>query len=135
MMTLEQIEAMDDRELDAAVATRVMGWTLRSYEDYEVADPATCRWHLDDGWTWDGWDHDGEAYEWRPSTDMACAWQVYESMLKRPGANRWVLVERAMGLPSARFYWNDDRADVAISAKTMPRAICIAALMAVEASK
>lgn len=61
---------MTDRELDALVAEKVMGWS------FEAASP-TSR----DGDFWS----DGENYvvavdEFHPSTDVNAAWQVVEKM-------------------------------------------------------
>jgi len=71
-----------EREIDALVAEKVMGWTLERYEDgrpaktpADYADAAN-----NDGWSWHGQPGDSEAYTWKPSTDIAAAWQVVEKM-------------------------------------------------------
>lgn len=70
------------KKIDFEVAEKVMGWTLRNYETGEAA---TTPEHYEDaanndGWTWEGRSGSDEAWMWRPTTDIAAAWEVLEAV-------------------------------------------------------
>jgi len=111
----EIIELQPDDELNAAIATEVMGWTR--YHD--------ATWLADDGRR--------IVARWSPATDIADAFEVVERMRENgvwvtfsasPPDGQWVVnLEGASMLgkaPIARIF-----------ADTLPRAICEAALKAV----
>jgi hypothetical protein len=81
---------MNDRELDAKVAEKIMGWTLRKYETGEKCGPSKCRWYADDGWEWYGRDTDQEAHQWHPSTNIKDAWEVVEKMYNKFRHTLWL---------------------------------------------
>lgn len=66
------------RKIDELVAENVMGWQLVDYhgnaattlEEYQDAAQ-------NDGWTFNGTD---EAHSWRPSSNIAQAWEVLEAV-------------------------------------------------------
>jgi hypothetical protein len=124
---------MTDRELDYAVARRVMGWTLYNYETDE---PATAeQWdkaQSNDGWSWDFREGDREAYEWCPSTDIACAWEVVKRI--RDVKKQSVLIEESLNpiesICSVGIHHRGQWIEVCRAvAENAPRAICEAALL------
>ena len=112
-MTLAEYEKMTDRELDAQVAEKVMGW-----EPYEGQERT---------WALPG----GEVLGlWIPSIDIADAFEVVEKM-RGKSLNLFTLAA-CMGSQQWSAYVHGG--DGWIQANTAPRAICIAALAAVEAA-
>lgn len=129
------------RELDLAIAEKVMGWKLVNYntdkpavspEDY--ADAAN-----NDGWCWDGLD--GEAWEWKPSTDIAAAFQVEQHLKSfniRLEINPTVEGYQVSCIrytpdsdPDFNCAWTGIGHSVSYS-DSLPHAICLAALKARE---
>ena len=101
---------MTNRELDALVAEKVMGWTSDA-----VDDSGNCVvWLVDDG----SWSYD--LSEWCPSEDWSCMKEVVEQMREKGWAVRMQIEERG-----AWAFWMRHYAD------TLPRAVCEAALKAV----
>ncbi len=105
------------RELDALVAERVMGYTVRrgpgaNYDGMLLP--------------WEVWDRDGKS--WNPikySADIAAAWQVIEKLADRdPMIAIWGYEDGTAG-------WFCDFEGIKDHARTAPHAICLAALKAV----
>lgn len=112
-MTLAEIEKMDDRELDAAVAEKVMGWPGRTtlVLVYRTADDVDV---------------------WSPSTDIAAA---LEALNKFPV---WGIdYDSDEGSPYVVTIVDPALSKVigGNTAKSLPRAICTAALLAAEAGE
>jgi len=123
-------------ELDALVAREVMGWDAFGHDElwHEKGKRKThvTRWgtpHAQDCTT---------NFLWRPSVNMASAWEVVEVLRRRFGNVSVVGIDDpdAPGLPgehSDSTYWEcivgDDR--FYASAGTAPLAVCRAALKAV----
>jgi len=122
-MTHDEIDKMEGRELDRAVAEKVMGWTR--VDGYLPADTA-----------W--WDGEKERWleppnnqqcwnEFQPSTDIAAAWEVVEKLVPKERGHAVVI------------QWNGEWCGVKFtqyskkftSARTAPLAISRAALKAV----
>jgi len=135
-MTRDEILAMEPgRELDVLVAEEVMGFDV-------VEDPesAICGGSRVSGGLWviierdyHEWGHKVDQSE-PYSTDIAAAWEVVEKMDER---KRWVhirssmdqnLKERGWAVDMGR-WWNRTR--LGVWARTVPEAICKAALLAV----
>lgn len=72
------------RELDVFCAEKVMGWQL---VNYNTGCEAACYAEAmnNDGWTWSGDYGDGEAWQWKPTTDSACAMRVFEKCIRKCG--------------------------------------------------
>lgn len=120
------------RELDAAIAEKVFGWKLYQYFDEapferEASTPEDyCRAANNDGWYWSGEGAEGEAWQFKPSTDIASAWSVVEKLNSAPHYMPFYLKSEGMSEYIARFVDSEGEADSA------PHAICLAALKAVE---
>lgn len=124
-------EPIAGRELDREVATRVMGWTL--------GEPEYVMGYLGHGGsTMRLWKGPGiptakgflPSEEWSPSTDIAAAWEVVETMCKREDVV-YFTVER---FGPSEYEDEPYRAfcnKISAVAKTAPLAICLAALAAV----
>lgn len=125
---------MTDRELDAEVAIKVMRWTPM---------PKGFRWKASDGDTYfgDGWKHKWEDDSgphkelWNPSSSIAHAWLVVEEMRKRgwnvsmsyfSSTGDWFV---SFSKPQAEI------ADIMCSGPSIERAICGAALAALESER
>jgi len=129
-LTREDVLSLSGRELDAAVAERVMGWKWQ-----EHGSGGTRRRLL---WSPDGkcgcrrWENDGqeEILDDLPhySTDIAAAWEVVEWMHEF-GVQMWAGYD-SDGNPFAAY--NDGDCHPYLSADTVPQAICRLALMAVS---
>jgi hypothetical protein len=116
---------MTNRELDALVAEKVMGWTWH--------DTMLCWYPSTPGATLND---TRSKQDWQPSTDISAAWEVVEKSTSFCEVSRWIdeatgKIEYVCGItighkpdPSG------DQPSVAI-ADTAPRAICLAALKAV----
>lgn len=110
-------ESMTDRELDIAVAEKVMGWYLASWCGEE-------HWHSNN--------NHGEKIvkenEWCPSTNISDAWQVVRKMERQENGLPWFRLHQDESL-----WWKAEfEHKVEGIAPEAPRAICIAALKAVE---
>ena len=124
---------MSDRELDAMVATLVMGWTQTRAEMF--VSPPTGRVYVINKF----WEDDTELQKeidtigellhtsslftlWQPSIDIAAAMPLIENEtdfeIEKAGDNYHVFLPRTMSEGSG---------------KTLPSAICRAAVMAAEA--
>lgn len=115
------------RELDALVAEKVMGWTL-------VADPRAdgqpmwvdadknAKWPAEPPDRW------GKGI-WRPSTDIAAAWELVEALGRKFFG--FALTRSEHGLYRAEFSMRGVETDFRAPAVTAPLAICLAALRAV----
>lgn len=122
-MTRVEILALEaGPEIDALVAERVMGWHLEITEPsgdyhYWVDDAGVRRGHGPDGPVVQG------TRVWRPSTDIAAAWQLVD--LEREPFSLFFngLVWRAVFGVTGTF---------AAEAKTAPLAICRAKLLSVS---
>ena len=120
--TPQEDPPMTDRELDALVAEKVMGWK-------EEFDGLNMRWTLD-GERWAG--DSGYVNGWSPSTRISHAWQVVEKMLPAIGH-----IYPAVDLETGELlHWcavveTGDTSRQGVTADTAPRAICLAALKAV----
>jgi len=133
------------RELDALVAEHVMGWApIKVINGRPIAE----------GWTgfydgkWLVWTErpepteEGESHPWRPSTDIAAAWQVVEKMQQH---GFWCQMRTPFDVPGGKWYdkywagftphgmsgWNGTP-DNWTQADTLLIAICHAALEALE---
>lgn len=133
---MKPIESMTDRELDAAVAEKVMGHTIR-WTNHEVPMPFLGPWrttHMP-----------GECPRWVAdmcpfySTDIAAAWEVVEKMrerepLVRTDGNEWACVMHASDDPNdqslSELTRSCERNRLMTRAPTATRAICLAALRA-----
>lgn len=119
-MTIPELEKLSDAELSARVATEVMGWTP------EVSERGVAWWVRDgfktytrstNGTVWPG--------NWIPSDDcnqsltLARLWDCSTQMERDYGKPYWFC-----------FSTRDMRADA--TADSLPRAICLAALLAVQ---
>lgn len=108
-MTREEIMAMEPgAEMDALVATLVMGWQ-RFVPG--TRDPAFdwAQWNTATGAS--GWFVDSdpdyyacgeECHVWRPSTDITAAWMVVEAVRERPDADgyaRWYVKIHDTAIP------------------------------------
>lgn len=117
------------RELDALVATKVMGWTLRRF--WPVSDLRDDRSKPCESWTAPGGTYERQLPAY--STDIAAAWEVVE---------KFEVVELIKGEEFARCRirvgkghpayekgndWVTDESDTS----AIPHAICLAALKAV----
>lgn len=100
------------RELDALIAEKVMGWKLFVDNKREV-----CAW--DTGTSPGGFI---DERNFKPSRDIAAAWQVVEKL-----DNRFIL-DRTLGQYRVRFTAQDS---FEVTAESAPHAICLAALKAV----
>lgn len=128
----------EGHELDVLVAEKVMGWKIFNLEDHRgdhewLDNPANyphCM--VPDGGggllIWRAPRHDGDY--WRPSRDIAAAWEVVEKMIRR--TERWVTVEYVPG-DSWRCTITDDAGGRWEVEKAYPAAvaICRAALKCV----
>lgn len=121
-MNREQIMNMEPgRELDALVAENVLGWTA-----------SFGPWGITDYWTNDKMESTHKVGEFKPSTDIATAWEVVEKIQKTHHfmLSRDVRYKQYMALfeihgdepPYEPFEYESD---------SMPEAICKAALLAV----
>ena len=127
---------MTDRELDAEVAIKVMRWTPM---------PKGFRWKASDGDTYfgDGWKHKWEDDSgphkelWNPSSSIAHAWLVVEEMERR-GWLMSMTKRSGDGEPFDKLHWFVSfrmKSDGWAHADSFPRAICEAALAALESER
>lgn len=120
-------------ELDALVATKVMGWRISKNGHYWVDTLGEHMAHLEDGPWLDAGDK-----PWSPSEDMDAAWDVVKLLRKRFG-----IVEvhghddtkdpGADDEDSDVTFWECGVHELFCSGGTAPLAICRAALRAVQA--
>ena len=107
------------RELDALVAEKVMGWTIRNGD-----------WVDGEGYAqWEAFDSDySDSPRFAPSTDIAAAWAIFEKTLGH-------VERRGHPIPGEEWLatiWYEGKAGQAF-ADTAPLAICLAALKVVGA--
>ncbi len=109
-------------EMDALVATQVMGWTRDS-------------WVEEDGWyagvrVHGPWKRDGvtaTTHNWKPSENIAHAWEVVEKM-RATNPQRYVSINNSIFDPGW-IVWIDSKDNTARH-ESLPLAICRAALQA-----
>lgn len=103
------------RELDALVAEKVMGWTLPQHSPFLLWQGRNC------------------VVEFRPSTDIAAAWEVVEKM--SDGFRFDLHKVGGMSLWNTRFTENKvfNALTSTYDSTLAPHAICLAALKAVGA--
>lgn len=126
--------AMSDRELDAAVAEKVMGWKLYDYENgrYAKTKADYVDAYTNDGWGWEGRSGDEYAHQWSPSTDISAAWEVVERV--KSAKVRFLILCDAEWC-AAEFFaveTGERIGEASLPPKQITRAICLAALAAVE---
>ena len=122
------MELKAGRERDALVARHVMGWSRSN-------DGLGGAWWYDErgNKTIYGGGSSGQSTykEFRPSTDIAAAWEVVEKMrimVSPTLLNRWIAgVLKGVTGDGKRYYFDGTTAE----ADTAPLAICLAALKAV----
>jgi len=109
-----------DRELDALVAEKVMGFEVGIYESYRgiTGISYVCKDKYPSG------EFDLPNY----STDIKAAWEVVEKF----SDESFELDHFCDGVWTCKFRWVDDEgeSEAEAKAKTAPRAICLAALKA-----
>lgn len=118
--------------IEQMIAEKVMGWRLVNYDTGEAArtpaDYASAA--ANDGWTWSG--RVGEAWEWQPTTDIACAFEIVEHLRNR-NAFLFNLVDGGpFGWTAAFLTTNafSDTGDMRVDGDTIEHAIINAALKA-----
>lgn len=137
---------MTNREIDALVAEKVMGWKRMTYAEAHPETPAykdrkefTGHWHSNEwdellhefknvAYAEDCDDHYCPEEAWSPSTDISAAWEVVEKMRNRDSV--FTLWD---DLDDEYYYcaFNTPKYHFEVGAETMPKAICLAALKAV----
>lgn len=110
---------LSDREIDALVAEKVMGWTMGEI------DSAT-----EGLWLKDGHPTKWDRYDWQPAINIGCAWEVVEKL--KDGNYAYIRWVRSMVLYECVFNATIENEKVIATAKTAPRAICLAALRSVQ---
>lgn len=118
----DSIEKLSGRELDAAVAERVMGWQRQPDYNYWMSFPA------------------GETFKlhaliatWKPSEDIGAAMEVVEKMRSLGWSFACTLYEGK--LPYATFCTGTVKSSSNAEADSLPKAICLAALAAMKAKE
>ena len=129
---MTDIEKLSDRELDALVAEKVMGWKM-----YKGA------------WFPEGFDFEVEKHKYNAdwlsngihiphySADIAAAWQVVEKMKADfsdgsvEGFSLW-FSSNPVQMPHWKCMFENSEDHVKAEAPTAPRAICLAALRACD---
>lgn len=73
---------MTNREIDALIATKLMGWVLCEAENGNERPEAWTysKAQNNDGWYWEGQPESQEAWKWAPTTDPAASKQVREKL-------------------------------------------------------
>lgn len=114
--TQETLAALNGPELDAVVAEVVMGWTRGP-------------WHFDksDSWLLDGGYYQWAFEDWCPSVAWRCVGEVIGKLVGM-GFGVETAYNGTTGV--ARIYCG---ASICAAAAPAPRALCIAAIMAVQA--
>lgn len=119
-------DSMTDRELDAAVAEKVMGWSPGG-----IHNPPTF-WVLKDK-IQRSWEDTSFGAGFRPATEIYAAFEVVEAMRERGYSPR---IQTAEGDESVWHVqlWSDPEDNPYGSGlhEKLPRAICIAALSALD---
>ncbi len=117
-------------ELDAKIATEVMGWVSADDGWWDLPDGKSTGYHQNDGLPAIG--TEGDSDRWKPSEDIAAAWEAVEKVEHnimfgrgngfQPWASFTVPLSKhfPLGVAQGR-------------AETMPHAICLALLKVVEA--
>jgi hypothetical protein len=141
-MNYDTMEA--GREMDALVAEKVMGWKKRVRKGHGV--DGNHEWWFDKRKPTyplefvKGWDTDEDFDPWEPSTSISAAWEVVECF-ERGGFAPWgeqvaaaVELSCSDGIEKERYFctfYSPSLAKVEAFGKTMPEAVCRAALKAV----
>ena len=119
---------MSDAELNAAVAEKVMGWRQHQY--------------MGDCWASDSFENGyRQKHYWSPSTDIAAAMEVVDRVLELDfscfgGMTDFELVMNPYTHEwGAKFSWSDPGQREVGRNEGRSRAICLAALAAVEAKE
>lgn len=126
------VDQLSGRELDVAVAERVMGW--------RSTDRRAMGWNPNGPDVWTTGDEENPTYqEFRPSQSIEAAMRVVEAVIPRLPDNT---VIKNLGFAEVRMYrYGDETWNVAFTkrggsasatAKSLPEAICLAALKAVK---
>lgn len=122
---MKQPSDMTDRELDAAVAVEVMKWPHRPPGFGGPRPPHVAE--FVDGTTMV---RTPNCNDWRPSADIAAAWEVVEKM--RTEGYGFILTDCPAYVCAFDL---DSSVEWRSKADTAPRAICLAALAAVRGRK
>lgn len=115
---------MDNRDIDKLVAEKVMGWKVKSIQTSERS------------WQ-DAWRNEDEKImawyrEWKPSTDISSAWQVFEWLEAHGVVSVSSADDNGKGCTFIPYVFRGQGLrDVSVSASCHPRAICLVALRAV----
>ena len=126
------------REMDALVAEKVMGLTVRSWRDLNGFDQDDCDFYVNKpDATEPRWGH-CRHLPWY-STDIAAAWEVVEKMHENCGPDEWCFkledVGQKTGASVTGAYWNAQfcvgQGGSAVELTT-PHTICLAALKAMS---
>ncbi len=107
------------RELDALVAEKVMGWVVHHRNTAHYVLPNMKEYKVE-----------ALVNEWRPSQNIAAAWQVVEKMHER---GEEVYIEYGFSLKAKKklyYAWFDQRPGPIAQGETAPLAICQAAIHA-----
>lgn len=120
-MTNEEIDKLEaGRELDALIAEKVMGWTPHCQNPAHYVEVANSTSEM-------SVIQEVVAY-WRPSTDIAAAWQVVE---KLRAAGWFYSLSDAVEIPEyIVMFYQPDSPDAQAMDESAPLAICRAALKA-----
>lgn len=120
---------LSDRELDALVAEKVMGWKKApngAWMSYEKDAFGNGGWKSHATWKANA---SVSAVRFTPSTDIAAAWQVVEKMKERQW--NFTIADLVKNKWRAEFGGSRKHKQTWEDADTAPRAICLAALKAV----
>lgn len=133
-MTVAEFLALPDREKDALVAEKVMGWLQWTGDgDWDGPEDATFFRDWDDGAGVAVYKPSTEepAFYFSPSTDISAAWEVVEKIKdkifgiwweREPGSKQWSVTLNAVDSYSGAENFEHDRIEMAI---------CLAALRVV----
>ena len=120
-----------ESKINRLVAEKVMGWTLQNSDTCEKAESEED--YLDaesnNGWFWNGRVGQKEAWEWKPSEDIACAFEVVYSALSFTVSLFELKVSESAW--SCRLAWANEgetRHGHVTDQASAPLAICMAAL-------
>ena len=141
---VDEANSLSDREIDALVAEKVMGWTLFEGPDYTLVCDPDCSVDRPQRSVTVSRDETTKRaipdrfppgkHAWHPSTDPVASKQLRDEMRKRGWF--WLLQLRQDSGACLMRFWrdSDDGEDVIeadANAPTEERAICIAALRAI----
>jgi hypothetical protein len=118
-------------ELDALVAEKAMGWTLKRYENGAISITSPKEMYR----PFISAPEISSRHLWRPSRDIAAAWQVVEKMQSMG----YVVTIDQFNLTDGRtlyacyFAHPEEEDEHYAETSTVPAAICLAALTVMEA--